>query len=142
MVKLFCKILSNKEFAIIFALISMVLVSIFQIQLAQTLGARQSYSSGQASFLSNGIGGGFVFWTIIMGLIFYSKLKNVSMLPHAFILFYITLYIFNPLAGRFLLILIPFIHIGLSESKNYVYYALITLIFNAITLPGVLDQML
>ena len=60
--------------------------------------------------------------------------------PFFLSLIYLAFYLTNPLAGRFLLILVPLIILSMMNSNNFVYYAALFIVFNMLTYNGTLEQ--
>lgn len=115
-------------------------LSFLQNSAASLLGARQVYESQTFSLVTNGLGGGFIFFALfaLLGLVTVKEKKKFTPFFISFI--YLAFYLVNPLAGRFLLILLPLIILSMMYSKNFLFYASIFITFNMLSFNSVLDQ--
>ena len=116
------------------------LLSFVQNNVASFLGARQVYENQTYGLFTHGLGSGFIFFALfaLLGLVTVKEKKKFT--PFFFTFIYLAFYLVNPLAGRFLLILLPLIILSMMYSKNFLYYASIFITFNMLSLNSVLEQ--
>ena len=130
----------NKYVVLMCVCLMVLLLSWAQNNIAALLGARQVYDDRSMQVLVNGFGFGLMFFCIFALAGLLSNIVGSNPLPIILALVYITLYLTNPIAGRFLLIIYPLVILTLIRSKNFKYYTLYFIGFNLLSFQGTLEQ--
>lgn len=133
-------IFNNNAIALLCVSVVVITLSIAQNILADALGARQAYDRQAFQLLANGFGLGFIFFCGFFLLRIITNHRNAYQVPDILTLAYILLYVTNPIAGRFLLIIYTLIILTLIKSKNFNYYTPLFIGFNLLSYQGTLEQ--